>query len=136
MPIAYPKRHRQHFQAIKNDLLSYGLAIVSAPQNVASLRGYSYDENALFRHDANPYRKWGKLKPSKTPPSLTISRFPEGSTRAKVDALVEQIIQDGIDITAYEPDWFRLACAFANEFGGKGRGYFHAISQFMIAMIM
>ena len=130
IPIAYPKRHKQHFQAIKNDLLSYGLAIDSAPKNVASLRGYSYDGNALFRHDANSYRKWGKPKPSKIRPSLTISRFPEGSTRAKVDALVEQIVKHNIDITAYEPDWFRLACAFVNEFGEEGRGYFHAISQF------
>lgn len=130
MPIAYPKRHKQHFQAIKNDLLSYGLAIDSAPQNVASLRGYSYDENALFRHNAKPYLKWGKAKPSKTTPSLTFSYFPEDSTRAKVDALVEQIVKHSIDITTHEPDWFRLACAFANEFGEEGRGYFHAISQF------
>lgn len=34
-----------------------------------------------------------------------------------------------IDITQEEPDWFRLACSFANEFGEEGRHYFHAISQ-------
>ena len=58
IPIAYPKRHKQHFNAIQDDLSAYGITIDAAPQNVASLRGYSFDENALFRHDAIPYRRW------------------------------------------------------------------------------
>lgn len=35
-------------------------------------------------------------------------------------------------VTQNEPEWFRLACAFANEFRERegGRDYFHAISQF------
>ena len=60
IPIAYPKRHKQHFRAIQRDFLSFGIIIDTAPQNVASLRGYSFDYNALFRHNALCYRKWAK----------------------------------------------------------------------------
>ena len=52
------------------------------------------------------------------------------NTRKKVEAIIEHIVANRIDITAYEPDWFRIACALANEFGESGRKYFHQISQF------
>ncbi|PHN00926.1 BT4734/BF3469 family protein [Flavilitoribacter nigricans] len=132
IPIACPKRHKQHFQAIYHDLLNYGITIDLAPQNVASLRGYSYDPEPLFRHDAIPYRKWGRPQPQKTPRHsvhFSPSRHVIG-TQEKVEALIQQIVERQIDITTEEPDWFRLACALANEFGESGRSYFHAISQF------
>jgi len=100
-----------------------------APQNVASLRGYSYDDTALFRHNALPYGKLHPLKPKKKISSFTPSRNSRGN-KAKVEFVIAQIVKKQIDITQEEPDWFRLACAFANEFGESGRGYFHAISQF------
>ena len=131
IPIAYPKRHRQHFRAIQDNLATFGIVVDSAPQNVASLRGYSFDENALFRHDATPYRKLAKPTQKKrktyfrkfTPTNNVID------TRVKVEAVIAQVTRRGIDITQEEPDWFRLACSFANEFGEEGRDYFHAISQ-------
>lgn len=132
IPIAYPKRHKQHFKAIYNDLATLGITIDLAPQNVASLRGYSYDENALFRHDATPYRKWAnpkQRKPRTTSLKFTPSRNAIG-TRAKVEAVIGKIINRRVDITQEEQDWFRLACSFANEFGEGGRNYFHTISQY------
>ncbi len=60
IPIAYPKRHKEQFAAIHRDFSGLGLAIDTAPKNVASLRGYSWDADALFRHQARPYRKWVK----------------------------------------------------------------------------
>jgi len=129
IPIAYPKRHKQHFRAIQRDLEIYGLYIDPAPQNVASLRGYSYDENGLFRHDAKPYRKWGRAKSQQSSFSFSPSEKATG-TKEKVETVISKLIQQRIDITQSEPDWFRLACALANEFGESGRDYFHAISQF------
>lgn len=55
---------------------------------------------------------------------------PGTCTKARVERLVQQIVERRIDITQDEEDWFRLACTFANEFGEEGRGYFQAISQF------
>ena len=134
IPIANPKRHKEHFRAIERDMASLGLTIDPAPQNVASLRGYSWDDNPLFRHDAKPYRKWlSKDAAEKKKTQAPKINFPINSandTKSRVEALVQKIVEQRIDITQNEPDWFRLACAFANEFGEEGRAYFHAISQF------
>ena len=134
IPIRSPARHKAHFQAIKGDLERYGLVIDPAPQNVASLRGYSYDPEALFRHDAKPYLKWKKEEGAAEKKKRARAPFKRDNqaegTKARVERLVQSIVDRRIDITQSEPDWFRLACAFANEFGEEGRGYFRAISQF------
>lgn len=131
IPIAYPKRHKQHFKALLSDLSRFGIAIDPAPQNVASLRGYSFDPDALFRYDAIPYRKWSR--PKKGNLRIDVGFIPSSNTtgtRAKVEAVIRNITDRRIDITSSEPDWFRLACSLANEFGEDGREYFHAVSQF------
>ena len=133
IPIAYPKRHKEHFAAIRRDFSSLGLAIDTAPKNVVSLRGYSWDSDALFRHHARSYRKWAKQETVENKKILSIISFQaiqRMDTKARVEQLVQQIVKHQIDITQQEEDWFRLACAFANEFGEKGREYFHAVSQF------
>ena len=133
IPIVYPKRHKEQFAAIHRDFSSLGLAIDTAPKNVASLRGYSWDPDALFRHQAKQYRKWAKpeaVEKKKGTPVRSFQASPGTDTRAKVERHVQQIVERRIDITQEEEDWFRLACAFANEFGEEGREYFHAISPF------
>ena len=133
IPIAYPKRHKKQFAAIHRDFSSLGLAIDTAPKNVASLRGYSWDADALFRHQAKPYRKWWKVETveKKKLRKLDSPSFNSGmDTKDRVERLIQHIVDNRIDITEREEDWFRLACAFANEFGEEGRGYFHAVSQF------
>ena len=133
IPIAYPKRHTSHFKALARDFLHFGLTIDTAPQNVASLRGYSWDANPLFRHQAKPYRKWTTRETieKRRSSSILFKRDPHASTtKAKVEQILLKIIERRIDITQNEPDWFLLACALANEFAEEGREYFHLISQF------
>lgn len=133
IPITYPEWHKEHFAAIHQDFSSLGLAIDTAPKNVASLRGYSWDPNALFRHQAEPYRKWVKPEAAEKKKARIMKHFHTSTgtdTKAYVERLVQQIVARRIDITQNEKDWWRLSCAFANEFGEEGRGYFHTISQF------
>ena len=131
IPIAYPKRHKEHFEAIKQDLAGFGLNIDPAPKNVVSLRGYSWDEDAHFRHDARPYRKWKCHEAVEKKKFIQNFRVASGDdTKAKVEQLIARIVENRIDITQREEDWWRLACAFANEFGEEGRQFFHAVSQF------
>lgn len=132
IPITYPKLHKQQFKALKNAFSEFGVTIDSAPQNVASLRGYSYDSDALFRHNAIPYRKWADPERKKSEKPVAKFRPNRNITdvREKVEALIQQIVQNRIDITNNEPVWFRIACALANEFGESGREYFHEVSQF------
>jgi hypothetical protein len=130
IPIKYPEHHKLHFEALKNDLESYGLIIDSAPQNVASLRGYSYDPGAYFSHGAIPYQKMKRSKRASEKKKLRVIRPVFEKPGTMVEKLVAGIVARRIDITVSEPEWFRLACAFANEFGEQGRGFFHQISQF------
>lgn len=52
VPIAYPEKHKLHLQALKTILKGYDIKMDNAPSNVASLRGYSYDDNAYINHNA------------------------------------------------------------------------------------
>ena len=131
IPIAHPQKHKEHFQALKEDFLRLGLEIDTAPQNVVSLRGYSYDTNAFFRHDATPLKRW------KNPAAIEKKNYSSHSfsqqhtnIHERVEKLILQLQERQIDITQEEGIWWRLACAFANEFGEQGRSYFHTISQF------
>lgn len=130
IPIKHPEHHKLHFEALKNDLESYGLLIDSAPQNVASLRGYSFDPDAYFNHGAIPYQKMKRGKRAGEKKKVRVIKPVFERPGSTVEKLVSGIVARRIDITASEPEWFRLACAFANEFGEQGRGFFHQISQF------
>lgn len=133
IPIMYPKRHKEHFAAIREDFSNLGLAIDMAPRNVASLRGYSWDPDGLFRHNANRYSKWKKAKTDEKKESSIVRPFVASSgtgTKSRVEYYIRRIVDKRIDITGRYHFWFKLGCAFVNEFSEEGREYFHAISQF------
>lgn len=135
IPITYPNQHQAHFKSIEKDLARYGLNIDPAPKNVASLRGYSWDSEALFRHDAKPYFRYFKPLLPKVRKTSKIAKLnavkpPVKDTKSQVEQAIQRLTQNRTDITGSEPTWFRIACAFANEFGEWGRDYFHQVSQF------
>ena len=55
IPIAYPEKHKLHLQALKEIFLSFGIKMDTAPSNIASLRGYSFDDKAYFNHAAETF---------------------------------------------------------------------------------
>ena len=57
VPLAYPERHKEQFAALEKDFAGWGITLDTKPKNVASLRGYSYDDNAYFNHSAVAYKK-------------------------------------------------------------------------------
>lgn len=59
-PIAYIDKHKLHLQAFKNIMFSYDIKVDSAPSNVASLRGYSYDNDAYINHSAELFNQISK----------------------------------------------------------------------------
>ena len=133
IPIAYPKYHKEHFLALQRDFMKIGITIDAAPKNIASLRGYFYDSNAHFRHRPLLYNNIYHKRYNNYLGQGVQLRQPSNnqwSTKERVEWLVGQIVQQRIDITRNEPDWFRIGCALANEFGESGRRYFHQVSQF------
>lgn len=59
-PIAYIDKHKLHLQAFKNIMSSYDIKVDSAPSNVASLRGYTYDDDAYINHNAELFNQIAK----------------------------------------------------------------------------
>ena len=50
------KTHRSYFDALKEIfLITWGIELDDKPKNVASLRGYSFDSEAFFNHNAKPF---------------------------------------------------------------------------------
>lgn len=52
IPIAYPEKHKLYFDSIEKAFADFGIKIDPRPKNVASLRGYSWDDTAYFNHNA------------------------------------------------------------------------------------
>ncbi len=128
IPIDYPERHEAHFDALREDFDKFRIVIDDSCRNVDRLRGYSYDPDGYFRHDAKPYSKYIEPTPQTYTPRN--NSFPIGSEAEKVEAILQQIEMNRIDITSSYQTWRDIGFALANEFGQAGRDYFHRVSQF------
>lgn len=53
--ISNPKMHKEHFDAMDTFFKSRNINIDKAPSSVASLRGYSYDDQAYFNFNAQQF---------------------------------------------------------------------------------
>ncbi len=132
VPIAYPEKHKQHFSALYDEFKKIGLTLDKAPQNVASLRGYSFDSQAYFNHNARTFFKTCEeiaknADANKTFFRGTTTHFKESE---KTEYLIKRLVTHRIDITGTYSEWLAIASCFACEFGEAGRGYFHEVSQF------
>lgn len=55
IPLAYPDRHEEQFESLKQYFAGRGIEIDAACKDVSRLRGLSYDACAMGRFDAVPY---------------------------------------------------------------------------------
>ena len=131
IPIAYPEKHKEHFKAIETAFKSIGIIIDAAPQNVASLRGYSYDPDGYFNHNAVVLDKvYVEEQPTHKAYKQTQYNSSTGNnTRRWVEQYINAITARGIDITDSYNNWLQLGFALATEFGEEGRQYFHDVSR-------
>jgi hypothetical protein len=130
IPIAYPEKHLLHFLALQTVFASFGIKLDEKCKNLSRLRGYSWDPEAYFNHQAVQFT--GLFLPN---PKLRTSINPAFQSTysndfERVEQLVCQIEQKGIDITADYNYWFAIACNLASTFGENGRHFFHRISQY------
>lgn len=135
IPLKEPEKHKEHFEALKIIFKSLGITIDKGCGDVTRLRGYSYDPNAYFNHEAVVFTQTVeyKTKSSHTrPPKATINishKRTGNSTQDRVMKIISEINSKGIDITENYEQWFQVACSLANEFGESGRDMFILVSQ-------
>ena len=126
VPITNADKHLQHFETLCKAFLRLGISLDQKPKNVASLRGYSWDENAYFNHTAIPLQLY------ESPPILKQHFDCSNPGKSFQDVMqLAQIIESRLlDITQDYKAWFSIGCGLANTFGEDGRDLFHRISQF------
>ena len=125
VPIAYPERHGQHFDALKRVFAHYGIQIDTKPRNVASLRGYSFDASPYQPERVMLFELYD-VPPPPRPFSLTTDADTE---QARVEVCINEVASRGMYIGANYADWYAVGCSLANGFGESGRDYYHQVSQ-------
>lgn len=122
--IGYPDKHAMHWQYIHNALKRMGINIDPAPKNICALRGYSYDANAYFNHNAT------KLWHYTIPPAVRKHTEPlqRSANMRRAEQLVATLEHLGKDITQGYNEWFALGCCLAATLGEEGRDLFHRAS--------
>jgi hypothetical protein len=117
--IAYPNRHLEQWLSLEQSFKREGIKIDTSGKDIARLRFMSYDPQAIYNDDVKLFR--GLFKQRKA----ANVEFGDSNT----DELVKKIVQEGINIADSYHDWFVVGCALSNEFGERGRVYFHSISS-------
>lgn len=122
VPIAYPNKHREHFRAIKEDFMSYGIFIDDSCINVSRLRLYSYDSTPYINEKAAVYNRLY------VPPKSIYAPYSNDATD-NISTIVKKASEHSICMTDSYSDWFNIGCALASELGESGRSHFHELSR-------
>ncbi|MBN8670905.1 MAG: PriCT-2 domain-containing protein [Chitinophagales bacterium] len=125
VPIAYPDMHAHHWQYLAKALQHYGIKIDAAPKNICSLRGYSYDPDGYFNHQAPLLVNYIRTQ-------VPVAPTPEVSNdnQQRIKDMITQLVAARKDITEGYNNWYAIGCCIAANFGEGGRVLFHNISQF------
>lgn len=116
--ISNPDKHLEHFKALEEDFLRYGIIIDHACKDVSRMRIYSYNANPYVNMKAKKYTRIFKPKP--------ISKNYH-SSGGDVEELVRKIVETGTNIVPDYQSWFEVGASLANVY--NGRELFHAISR-------
>jgi len=126
VPIAYPHKHGQQWEALRRYLATLGIKVDIATKDITRLRFCSCDTEAQLRDNAVPYT--GVYEPPRPNP-LRASRYEgEDETEARIANCCRQIAACHIDLTNDYADWLKLGFSLS-ELGENGRAYFHIISS-------
>ena len=121
--IAYPEKHRAHFEALQRDFANSGLVVDKSCKDVSRMRTISYDPDPYVNEAATLYNKvWVEPKPTIHIP------YSGDDDKEDVEKCCRIIADRGIDITATYDDWFHVGAALAS-LGERGRSLFHLVSS-------
>lgn len=125
IPIARPDFHREHFEALEEEMRKLGLEVDKQCSDICRLRGFSHDDRAYINPNAEV---WAKIK--KIPVIQHRGSVSTGRDECRFLKLLDLIEGTRTDITEDRKDWVKIGMALASTFGETGRDYFHRISYF------
>ncbi len=125
IPIKYPEAHQAHFQALYELFEKANVPIDPSGKNVNRLRGVSDNtpETSFINPNAVRYTGLVYAKPAKQAANST------GKDAIKVQAYVDRIVAEQLNVTEGYDNWVRIGLALASEFGESGREWFHKVSS-------
>ncbi|GEM_PF-1419695 len=128
IPIKFPAKHKQHFQAFQKSFAKRGLVIDPKCGNVSRLRFYSYNEHFFINKEAEPYMHLYQEPATSTHKYTQVAQTNAyHADESDTEALVREIVASGINIVPDYESWFKVAAALSNVH--SGRELFHRISQ-------
>ena len=122
IPIAYPNRHKAHFEMMRRDFMNLNIIIDGACSDVTRLRYVSWDSEPYINQAARVYSATWEQPRQVYRPRCNDERTPE-----RVAGLVIECERRHLDITANYSDWVQIGFALAS-LGEDGREPFHRLS--------
>lgn len=118
------KHYKAHFEQLKLDYKSLGIVLdPTKGGNPTDLRYYTFDPNAYI---ATELRVYDRLSKSEAPERRKSAKPLDNTDNwEKVNELVSEVNQRGLDIAPDYDTYVKLAFSLANEFGENGRALFH-----------
>lgn len=119
----------KYFEYFREKLKAVGITIDESCKDYTRLRFFSIDENAYYNPEAKTFEIPKKPKVKKAKNNFKGNEASKINLN-KVEAVVQLIESNAIDITADYTDWVKIAGGLYNSFGETGRQFFHRISKY------
>jgi hypothetical protein len=129
IPVRYPDRHKEHFNAIRADFAQLGVEIDEGCKALSQLRFYSYDNEPYFNPNAVRYEKTLPDHQPDHQPEVISDTILRDEYR-KIQILLNKIHETQTDITSTYRDWVLIGGTLVSLFGENGRDLFHQFSQY------
>ena len=126
IPIKDTTKHGQYFKTLQHAFAAMGVRIDSNCKDISRKRYVTFDPLPYINTGAQVFDVVDAEEEHKAEPQHTETTE---ETRAEVEALVDIIGRECIDICGDYNQWFSILASLANEFGEAGRRYAHVISE-------
>ena len=129
IPIAYPERHKGHYEAMRRGFERLGIVVDNKCSDVSRMRYVAFDPEGYFNHSPDLfYQVYRETVPA---PRRAAGNQAGNRDWMRVEACVQQIAAGQI-VLAPSPGgyltWSKIKCALAAAFGEDGRDFFHRVS--------
>lgn len=119
-----PKKHKQSWSELANYYRdNFKLLVDQSCKDISRARFISFDPQMKINLESKTYKAKAKAKPTPKPDTSVTHH------ESDFHFALEQIQNQGIDITADYDEWIRAGLAIRSEFGDAGEDYWHIISQ-------
>lgn len=130
IPLENPKHFRQHYNALEEEMKSYGIVIDKSCKDITRLRFATYDDEYYYNPSASSfYLEVDTTQPLDRKQSKQFVSSSTHSDEDRVKSEVEFLKNNSISLPDDYDTWFKLAMSLNSSLGEKGRKYFHELSS-------